>query len=79
MLTADVQYCGTPGCCGILNKNVKEEDMFPADRRGFELEICSCGATACMKCKKKAHVGLSCSEYSKIENDIQLGTLLLNQ
>jgi hypothetical protein len=32
LLIADVQYCGTPGCCGILNKKMKEEDMFPADK-----------------------------------------------
>jgi len=76
MLNMNAQHCKTPGCCGIFNttRNEKEDDkLLGPGRRGFELELCSCGATACMKCKKKAHVGLSCLKYSKIVSDIESG------
>jgi IBR domain, a half RING-finger domain len=64
------RYCSSLACDRILLPAMEEKH-----ERGWNIIICSCGATQCADCPRDfgAHPGVTCSQHAKIMEDIESG------
>ena len=71
---AKYKYCQTAGCAGVMSCN-KSYNKRLSNCKGADIQICSCGASLCLQCHEKSHVGFTCSEAKSIEKELSRGTL----
>jgi len=68
------RHCTTPACNGIF-KLKKYSNECETSVEGSRAAMCSCGASICLDCGERSHVGTSCSTYKRVRKDILSGKL----